>query len=53
MDTEMSSFFICIFFRSAKSRNRPSFRQILMHLEIASPELLNIEQEDFIKSQVT
>lgn len=37
---------------AAKSRNRPSFRQILMHLEIASPELLNFEQEDFIKSQI-
>ncbi|WAR10849.1 M3K12-like protein [Mya arenaria] len=37
---------------SAKSRNRPSFRQILMHLEIASPELLNFQQDDFIKSQI-
>ena len=28
------------FYRSTKPRNRPSFRHILMHLEIASPALL-------------
>ncbi|KAL4217083.1 hypothetical protein ACF0H5_023539 [Mactra antiquata] len=37
---------------SAKSRNRPSFRQILMHLEIASTELLNFDQDDFVRSQI-
>jgi mitogen-activated protein kinase kinase kinase 13 len=31
----------------AKPRNRPSFRQIQMHLEIASPDWLNIPQEEF------
>ncbi|XP_071112201.1 mitogen-activated protein kinase kinase kinase 13-B-like [Haliotis cracherodii] len=37
---------------SAKPRNRPSFRQVLMHLEIASPELLNYSREDFMEEQV-
>lgn len=37
---------------SSKSRNRPSFRQVLMHLEIAAHELLNYDPEDFIKTQV-
>lgn len=36
---------------SAKPRNRPSFRQILMHLEIASPELLNYNRENFVECQ--
>ncbi|KAL8576599.1 hypothetical protein ACOMHN_025074 [Nucella lapillus] len=36
---------------SAKPRNRPSFRQILMHLEIASQELLNYNRENFIQCQ--
>ncbi|KAK0040512.1 mitogen-activated protein kinase kinase kinase 12, partial [Biomphalaria pfeifferi] len=36
---------------SAKPRNRPSFRQILMHLEIASAELLRFSREDFSESQ--
>ncbi|XP_012941530.1 mitogen-activated protein kinase kinase kinase 12 [Aplysia californica] len=38
---------------SAKPRNRPSFRQILMHLEIASTELLNYTRETFAESQMT
>ncbi|BFZ15684.1 hypothetical protein BsWGS_18723 [Bradybaena similaris] len=37
--------------RSAKPRNRPSFRQILMHLEIASSELLSYSPEKFVHSQ--
>lgn len=37
---------------SPKARNRPSFRQILMHLEIASPELLNFKHQDFIEAQI-
>ncbi|XP_076461702.1 mitogen-activated protein kinase kinase kinase 13-like [Babylonia areolata] len=36
---------------SAKPRNRPSFRQILMHLEIASQELLNYNRENFVQCQ--
>lgn len=36
----------------AKARNRMSFRQILMHLEIASPELLNFNREDFKEAQI-
>ncbi|GFN89589.1 mitogen-activated protein kinase kinase kinase [Plakobranchus ocellatus] len=38
---------------SAKPRNRPSFRQILMHLEIASSELLNYTREEFAENQET
>ncbi|XP_074651356.1 mitogen-activated protein kinase kinase kinase 13-A-like [Tubulanus polymorphus] len=37
---------------NAKPRNRPSFRQILMHLEIAAPEFLNIPKDEFFKLQV-
>ncbi|CAG5118235.1 unnamed protein product, partial [Candidula unifasciata] len=37
---------------SAKPRNRPSFRQILMHLEIASTDLLSYSREEFVSSQV-
>lgn len=36
---------------SAKPRNRPSFRQILMHLEIAAPELTNIDPNYFFSIQ--
>ncbi|KAL8625270.1 hypothetical protein ACOMHN_030028 [Nucella lapillus] len=36
---------------SGKPRNRPSFRQILMHLEIASPDLLNCNRENFAECQ--
>ncbi|KAI8739947.1 mitogen-activated protein kinase kinase kinase 13 [Biomphalaria glabrata] len=32
-------------------RNRPSFRLILMHIEIASAELLRFSLEDFSESQ--
>ena len=39
-------------FRSAKPRNRPSFRQIQMHLEIASPDLLTIPDEEYFQYQV-
>lgn len=37
---------------SAKPRNRPSFRQIQMHLEIASPDWLSIAQDDFCQLQL-
>jgi len=37
---------------SAKPRNRPSFRQIQMHLEIASPDLLTIPQDEFFELQI-
>ncbi|XP_048776064.1 mitogen-activated protein kinase kinase kinase 13-A-like isoform X2 [Ostrea edulis] len=35
----------------AKTRNRPSFKQVLMHLEIATPELLKYSYQDFITAQ--
>uniref|UniRef100_A0A8C7H7L8 mitogen-activated protein kinase kinase kinase n=1 Tax=Oncorhynchus kisutch TaxID=8019 RepID=A0A8C7H7L8_ONCKI len=37
---------------SSKPRNRPSFRQILLHLDIASADLLSTPQETYFKSQV-
>ncbi|XP_023851582.1 mitogen-activated protein kinase kinase kinase 12-like isoform X1 [Salvelinus sp. IW2-2015] len=36
---------------SCKPRNRPSFRQILLHLDIASADLLSTPQETYFKSQ--
>ncbi|XP_077304567.1 mitogen-activated protein kinase kinase kinase 13 [Lithobates pipiens] len=35
----------------SKPRNRPSFRQILMHLDIASSDVLGTPQETYFKSQ--
>uniref|UniRef100_A0A8C5API1 Mitogen-activated protein kinase kinase kinase n=1 Tax=Gadus morhua TaxID=8049 RepID=A0A8C5API1_GADMO len=34
-----------------KPRNRPSFRQILLHLDIASADILSTPQETYFKSQ--
>uniref|UniRef100_A0A8C6UCJ2 mitogen-activated protein kinase kinase kinase n=1 Tax=Neogobius melanostomus TaxID=47308 RepID=A0A8C6UCJ2_9GOBI len=34
-----------------KPRNRPSFRQILLHLDIASADILGTAQETYFKSQ--
>ncbi|XP_058478227.1 mitogen-activated protein kinase kinase kinase 13 isoform X2 [Solea solea] len=34
-----------------KPRNRPSFRQILLHLDIASSDILGAPQETYFKSQ--
>lgn len=36
---------------SSKPRNRPSFRHIIMHLDIASVELVNIGLDAFLKTQ--
>jgi mitogen-activated protein kinase kinase kinase 13 len=35
-----------------KPRNRPSFRNILMHLDIASVEVLSYQPSDYFKTQV-
>ncbi|XP_078543976.1 mitogen-activated protein kinase kinase kinase 12 isoform X1 [Lissotriton helveticus] len=35
----------------SKPRNRPSFRQILLHLDIASADVLSTPQETYFKSQ--
>ncbi|XP_031714372.1 mitogen-activated protein kinase kinase kinase 13 isoform X2 [Anarrhichthys ocellatus] len=35
----------------SKPRNRPSFRQILLHLDIASADVLGAPQETYFKSQ--
>ncbi|CAJ0948583.1 unnamed protein product [Ranitomeya imitator] len=37
--------------KQSKPRNRPSFRQILMHLDIASADVLGTPQETYFKSQ--
>lgn len=38
---------------NAKPRNRPSFKNILIHLDIASVEVLNKSPEDYLKTQAT
>lgn len=42
-----------VFHRQGKPRNRPSFRQILLHLDIASADVLGTPQETYFKSQVS
>uniref|UniRef100_A0A671WCL9 Mitogen-activated protein kinase kinase kinase 12 n=1 Tax=Sparus aurata TaxID=8175 RepID=A0A671WCL9_SPAAU len=37
--------------QNCKPRNRPSFRQILLHLDIASADVLSTPQETYFKSQ--
>ncbi|XP_072308144.1 mitogen-activated protein kinase kinase kinase 12-like isoform X2 [Eucyclogobius newberryi] len=37
---------------NCKTRNRPSFRQILLHLDIASADILSTPQETYFQSQV-
>uniref|UniRef100_A0A8C5BR76 Mitogen-activated protein kinase kinase kinase n=1 Tax=Gadus morhua TaxID=8049 RepID=A0A8C5BR76_GADMO len=37
---------------SSKPRNRPSFRQILLHLDIASADILSTPQETYFQTQV-
>uniref|UniRef100_A0A3P8VVG0 Mitogen-activated protein kinase kinase kinase 12 n=1 Tax=Cynoglossus semilaevis TaxID=244447 RepID=A0A3P8VVG0_CYNSE len=37
---------------NCKPRNRPSFRQILLHLDIASADMLSTPQETYFQSQV-
>ena len=36
-----------------KPRNRPSFKNILMHLDIASVEILSYQPEDYFRTQVS
>ena len=36
---------------SAKPRNRPSFKHILMHLDIAAVEILSLKPEDYFRTQ--
>lgn len=38
---------------SEKPRNRPSFKHILLHLDTASHEVLNISSEEWFKMQVS
>ena len=38
---------------STKSRNRPSFKIILTHLEIAAVEIASTPAETYFKTQVT
>lgn len=44
---------VYIFHRNCKPRNRPSFRQILLHLDIASADILSTPQETYFQSQVS
>jgi len=44
--------YICLC-RSAKPRNRPSFRHILTHLDIAAHEWLQLSENDFYQLQVS
>ncbi|EEC03202.1 tyrosine kinase, putative, partial [Ixodes scapularis] len=37
---------------SAKPRNRPSFRQILMHLDLAAVEILSTPKDTYFRTQV-
>lgn len=37
---------------STKPRNRPSFKHILIHLDIASVEILSYKPEDYFRTQV-
>uniref|UniRef100_H3A267 Mitogen-activated protein kinase kinase kinase n=1 Tax=Latimeria chalumnae TaxID=7897 RepID=H3A267_LATCH len=46
-----SSAFLFCRCRNSKPRNRPSFRQILLHLDIASADVLSTPQETYFKSQ--
>ena len=36
-----------------KPRNRPSFKNILMHLDIAAVEILSFQPEDYFRTQVS
>ena len=38
---------------STKPRNRPSFKNILMHLDIAAVEILSFQPDDYFRTQVT
>ncbi|XP_071043741.1 uncharacterized protein [Parasteatoda tepidariorum] len=38
---------------SGKPRNRPSFRHILMHLDIAAVEILSTPEEEYFQTQAT
>lgn len=40
------------FCRSGKPKNRPSFRQIMMHLDIAANEILRTPEEKYFQTQV-
>lgn len=39
-------------FRQRKAKNRPTSRQIIMHLEIAAENFLSIPEDSYFKSQV-
>lgn len=39
--------------RNCKPRNRPSFRQILLHLDIASADILSTPQETYFQTQAS
>lgn len=40
------------FFRNSKPKNRPSFQQVLLHVEIAAGDVLKTPQEVYLNQQV-
>lgn len=52
LQTRCKYFVIFTGSRQGKPRNRPSFRQILLHLDIAAADVLGTPQETYFKSQV-
>ena len=41
------------FFRNGKPKNRPSFQQVLLHVEIAAGDVLKTPQEVYLNQQVS
>ena len=39
-------------FRNSKPKNRPSFQQVLLHVEIAAGDVLKTPQEIYLNKQV-
>ena len=44
--------FFIFFSRNSKPKNRPSFQQVLLHVEIAAGDVLKIPQEVYQNRQV-
>ena len=40
-------------FRDSKPKNRPSFQQVLLHVEIAAGDVLKTPQEIYLNQQVS
>ena len=42
-----------VFSRNSKPKNRPSFQQVLLHVEIAAGDVLKTPREMYLNQQVT